>query len=272
MFNKLKKFLKSKGAVGSVATAIKVGTACVLGAAVLVGGVALINDVVLPNTSDKVQNVAEYEDGEGGSTGGVTPVSVPVIQITDGDSEGLHYHNDELFTGTCDDTGFLYNNGKIESRIFFWFNGGEGENDSIMKGFFSQDYTTALSPTINYTNISPTRPGYVLAGWSVGTADYINATDIPRTLGDNVNAYAIWNPVVSTITFTIDSTEYTADSGMTWDEWCSSAYNTGDYYCENGQVWQSWSASLYLTGNIVNSSDVILANQTYEIMFYGSGD
>jgi len=32
------------------------------------------------------------------------------------------------------------------------------------------------------------------------------------------------------ITFTIEGTEYTAEAGMTWEEWCNSSYNTGNFY------------------------------------------
>lgn len=38
------------------------------------------------------------------------------------------------------------------------------------------------------------------------------------------------------ITFTIDHTEYTADEGMTWAEWCNSKYNTIGVYPDGGLI------------------------------------
>ena len=99
MFNKLKKFLKSKRAIGSVGTAIKVVTACVLGATILVGGVALTNDVILPSTSDKTQAIADYEgDGTSGSTGGVAPVSTPIASTITFTISGTEYTAEEGMT------------------------------------------------------------------------------------------------------------------------------------------------------------------------------
>ena len=39
---------------------------------------------------------------------------------------------------------------------------------------------------------------------------------------------------VTLITFTIGGTEYQAEDGMTWGEWCDSEYNTGTYYVSAG--------------------------------------
>ena len=39
------------------------------------------------------------------------------------------------------------------------------------------------------------------------------------------------------ITFTIDDVEYQAESGMTWETWCDSTYNSnGTFHILNGQV------------------------------------
>ena len=48
-------------------------------------------------------------------------------------------------------------------------------------------------------------------------------------------------------TFTIDSTEYTADEGMTWSEWIASDYNEGNYQIFDGvnQVFNGGSSVVY---------------------------
>lgn len=38
------------------------------------------------------------------------------------------------------------------------------------------------------------------------------------------------------ISFTIGSDSYQAESGMTWNDWCSSDYNTGEWVAEYGGV------------------------------------
>ncbi len=67
MFNKLKKFLRSKRALANVSTAIKVGTSVVLGALLLVGSYGIIKTTVLPKANHKVSDMynQEYADSNG---------------------------------------------------------------------------------------------------------------------------------------------------------------------------------------------------------------
>ncbi len=67
MFNKLKKFLRSKRALANVSTAIKVGTSVVLGALLLVGSYGIIKTTVLPKTNHKVSDMynQEFADSNG---------------------------------------------------------------------------------------------------------------------------------------------------------------------------------------------------------------
>ena len=52
------------------------------------------------------------------------------------------------------------------------------------------------------------------------------------TNGKYSNSYVISKEInsKSIITFTIDSIEYQAEEGMTWEEWISSTYNVDSFY------------------------------------------
>lgn len=70
------------------------------------------------------------------------------------------------------------------------------------------------------------------------------------------------------ITFTIDGTEYQAEEGMTWVEWCNSDYNVNNYvYDEWGIYWDNGGPSIlmlyYSSGGVVGISDIILPIGTY---------
>ena len=75
-----------------------------------------------------------------------------------------------------------------------------------------------------------------------------------------------------TITFTVAGTEFQAEEGMTWAEWCESDYNTHGAYINlgNGQNtvwWQSYSATKFYAvanaDNIVGENDAIIADYSY---------
>lgn len=68
---------------------------------------------------------------------------------------------------------------------------------------------------------------------------------------------------VSLISFSIGSTTYQAEEGMTWAEWCDSEYNTGGYYISDTRV--KISAQVYIknvvpTNTITNGSAYTLYN------------
>lgn len=76
----------------------------------------------------------------------------------------------------------------------------------------------------------------------------------------------------ATITFTVAGTEFQAEEGMTWAEWCDSAYNTHGAYINlgNGQNtvwWQSYSTTKFYAvanaDNIVGENDAIIADYSY---------
>jgi hypothetical protein len=78
--------------------------------------------------------------------------------------------------------------------------------NSWVKGVSSRGGTFIKHP--NMTSL-PTGDSGIPSGWTV--QDYQD--------GGN-----------DTITFTIEGTEYQAEEGMTWEEWCESKYNTGGFY------------------------------------------
>lgn len=78
------------------------------------------------------------------------------------------------------------------------------------------------------------------------------------------------------ITFTIGSTTYQAEDGMTWAEWVNSEYNTGGYHMEGNSIYTNYNSIIYYqpyqAANItVYSSDIILANGKYDTRQSTSG-
>ena len=69
------------------------------------------------------------------------------------------------------------------------------------------------------------------------------------------------------ISFTIDGTQYQADEGMTWEEWCNSDYNVNNYEYDEWGVYYNVGASylmlFYSRGGIVGVSDIIIATHAY---------
>lgn len=74
---------------------------------------------------------------------------------------------------------------------------------------------------------------------------------------------------VELISFTIDGTEYQAEDGMTWAEWCESDYapnnaNAGTYVTVGGKV-------VGISGSYVSSTDSIVASTAYTLTTMTSG-
>ncbi len=78
--------------------------------------------------------------------------------------------------------------------------------------------------------------------------------------------------VSSLISFTIDGTQYQAESSMTWGQWVTSEYNTDGYVVNNNQVQQithTYVRYVCETPDLlsdeykVKPSDIIEANHTY---------
>lgn len=75
------------------------------------------------------------------------------------------------------------------------------------------------------------------------------------------------------ITFTIDGTQYNAEEGMTWGEWCNSSYNTYGYVIDyNGYIAAGVGHDyVAFSGSLVKSTDVIINNKNYTHHDVGTG-
>lgn len=62
--------------------------------------------------------------------------------------------------------------------------------------------------------------------------------EITRIKIDGV-VYEIEAVTPTIITFTIGSASYQAEEGMTWEQWCSSSYNTAGYYVSGSSIYES---------------------------------
>ncbi len=72
----------------------------------------------------------------------------------------------------------------------------------------------------------------------------------------------------SVISFTIDSTIYQAERGMTWEQWCDSSYNTDGYYIDTLLAYVMFKESKIalrdsITYSMVRFTDVIKDGGTY---------
>lgn len=77
------------------------------------------------------------------------------------------------------------------------------------------------------------KSGYNIdVGWDSGCQ--VITFDGVQDVSKEFYEWFVANAVQQTITFTIDGTEYTALSGMTWGEWVASEYNTGGFFDDRG--------------------------------------
>ena len=102
-------------------------------------------------------------------------------------------------------------------------------------------------------------------------ANEVYRTIIPQMHITDKNGYLLYgilsaNAVQQTFAFTIDSTTYYAESGMTWAEWVESEYNTDGWYIDTYAI--PIDGSTYLTKNggsgvNITSNPDIIANAVY---------
>lgn len=90
-------------------------------------------------------------------------------------------------------------------------------------------------------------------------------------------ANGIWEPgggntssTPTLISFTIDDPiyqeeSYQAEDGMTWEQWCSSSYNTNGFWCDDYDVMNDYSLFLYNYSGFegVRPSDTIISGGSY---------
>ena len=76
------------------------------------------------------------------------------------------------------------------------------------------------------------------------------------------------------ISFSIAGTTYQAEDGMTWAQWCDSAYNTDVYVANNNNdsVQVSGTAGFVdYNGSLVSLRDTIVADREYTVAVSGGG-
>lgn len=113
----------------------------------------------------------------------------------------------------------------------------------------------------------------------LATEEYVNIRVPAWTDADEgkvlkiVNGVPTWASLINYITFTVGSYgEYTAEEGMTWEEWCSSEYNTYYWTLDNPSDSNSevtW-ADEWITdgsGTKVKGIDIIINNYDYSVDF-----
>lgn len=86
--------------------------------------------------------------------------------------------------------------------------------------------------------------------------------EITRIKIDGV-VYEIEVVAPTIITFTIGSTSYQAEEGMTWEQWVDSSYNTAGYYVRGSYVYDNegfggWVRSTSPTDIIVSDGEYLL--------------
>lgn len=126
--------------------------------------------------------------------------------------------------------------------------------------------------------------GFAIASISSGnvvTVYSINKSAETVTLTfEIVKAYKVWDGSytegtgASLINFTIGGTSYSAEEGMTWEEWCNSNYNTYGYVIDNYDGYIAAGGGhnyVAFSGSLVKSTDVIINNTNYTHHDIGTG-
>ena len=132
-------------------------------------------------------------------------------------------------------SGSLYN---VGSYGFVWLSSARSQNDACILYLSS-------------SNVYPQNPGYRADGFSVRPVQ-----------DDNIQLDVIM------ISFTIGSTTYQAESGMTWFEWVHSEYNVDEYgnkwyFAPGAGIHYDIYQVQYSSGNAVAASDSIQGGVNY---------
>ncbi len=112
------------------------------------------------------------------------------------------------------------------------------------------------------------QPLALAEGSNTVTATNLSVSSVPLKLEYDreisVYAGAHHSVVAVVITFTIDDITYSADSGMTWTQWCESAHNTDGFVCSNGYVLDSMEMmAVEYNASYVSQSETIVENCSY---------
>ena len=88
-----------------------------------------------------------------------------------------------------------------------------------------------------------------------GTDDWITP-NVTLITGDN---NIVFESFINTIIFTIGGTEYQAEEGMTWEEWCNSEYNKNGFYIKDSKPYaQNGITVIFKNYAVVHSYDIII--------------
>ena len=169
----------------------------------------------------------------------------------DGSLHGLAVHDGRCGLAPCICLPRSNGGGVINNTITFYINNVEYKCPS------------------NYTFAQWVNTSYNYNGWYNDTTkssivNYNDNTHIdnitPSTIiEDGKNYKSVLN--ITIISFTIDETSYTAEKNMTWDQWVSSSYNTGNYKISNNEVVDS-TGTKYIS-DVTSTSNIIEGNKKY---------
>ena len=88
--------------------------------------------------------------------------------------------------------------------------------------------------------------------------------NVPIPVVEMYDGIVTYSGGVNIINFTIDGTEYQAEEGMTWVNWCDSTYNTAGFYYSPNYTATYSSSGKYVQGYVnVNKNDTILNAASY---------
>lgn len=142
-----------------------------------------------------------------------------------------------------------------------------GVTQSYEGTFYKHLWYQAYDP-----DTSQTHSGSVYSGrtgeWAWNGEPKTITFDGVQTVSKEFYEWFVANAVRQTITFTIDGTQYTALSGMTWGEWVESEYNTAGYYVKNSAIHLDDDTYVAKTA-FVSSTDKIEASQVYRLETLG---
>lgn len=144
-----------------------------------------------------------------------------------------------------------------------------GEN--ILLGVDTIKVTESNNPSnyaeFVYGNVPTTTTSIKIGGNTLAGVNQINVLGTDSTY----KSFG-YKEQASTISFTIDTYTYQADSGMTWYEWCNSAYNTAELTTENtSSAWVYSDGGNYVgyvddVSVIVKGTDTIISGKHYIMM------
>jgi len=117
------------------------------------------------------------------------------------------------------------------------------------------------------TTTTPKMNGTAAVGtetkWAKG--DHVHPSDTSKLDTVDTISDAQINGLFATISFTIASTSYEAENGMTWAEWVSSSYNINGFVV-NGSEIENGNSVVNYQATPVESNDTIISGRAYTLV------